>query len=627
MIKIVPYIAPSGQTKMEYWALRSMLLNDFSAETLSPNSSAVGFTVGDASKPVILMVGSIHGNEHQSTNWVMEFARRLKYNDYLPWKQYVERLLSKYSFYFVPVVSPWGYQNNSRLNADSIDINRDFHDTKFVTVEAQMIRDVVLAKKPIAYLDNHQFFLSAFSNVDPAINTLAFGGKNSTFKYFILDLIESVSSTFYPYKGKLNLGYWERDFENREISLDQGRSDLWIGQQDSVFNSPIVSSFIEAEMALNYTADILSYGVTSLMLYALHVENYYDTANTQKYSEIDFLSINEFTPAFDVSADIQVGFEANSTKSLLLPDFATETSMSIEADSGINGLSKDMEFKLVEYDETTNFELLLISNYTADSLIVTEINATSDVSFVFDYKGIVVHEVIPQHELEVFQIEQPPTLTSLDFELTPYTETGFNFELIPMSEVPKEPIEPFEFIGLTTLDLLPSHQFEVHSRGYFDHIGLTTLDVYPSHELQLHSRLTFEHIGQFTLTVDPTSTIHAPVNIVGSIVTDITPSGLTYAPFVHIGTNIVDIIPNSVMQFGVNTEKPIRIGRMIITLPNGKQVEIGIVDTGRSRIKANMRVQLEREQGEFDVVDVNHPDASPVRITGKDSNVYALSKY
>lgn len=121
--------------------------------------------------------------------------------------------------------------------------------------------------------------------------------------------------------------------------------------------------------------------------------------------------------------------------------------------------------------------------------------------------------------------------------------------------------------------------------------------------------------------------INEPFDHLGNVVLDVIPLGLIYTPFNHLGNVIVDIISNSVIQFGVNTEKPIRIGKMIITLPNGKLVEIGIVDKTRSRVKANMFVQLQREIGEFDVVDINHPNASPVRFVHKDNKIYALSKY
>lgn len=70
-------------------------------------------------KPVVLLVCGEHGNELTSA-----------YIGYYLYKEIVEGALTKYlnyvDFWYVPLMNPYGYENNLRNNANDVNLNRDF---------------------------------------------------------------------------------------------------------------------------------------------------------------------------------------------------------------------------------------------------------------------------------------------------------------------------------------------------------------------------------------------------------------------------------------------------------------------------------------------------------------------
>ena len=105
-------------------------------------------------KPIVLVIVGEHSNEMNSAML-----------GYYAYKEVVNGVLTQYldyvDFVFVPMLSPWGYDHNSRNNYNGVNINRDFPamwsystdahnktgDTSMSQVETQYIMDYVLTNK------------------------------------------------------------------------------------------------------------------------------------------------------------------------------------------------------------------------------------------------------------------------------------------------------------------------------------------------------------------------------------------------------------------------------------------------------------------------------------------------
>ena len=111
-------------------------------------------------KEAILINGAHHGDEKITVLVALGFVDFLNKNFDHP---EVKALLGRYQFVVLPLVNPDGYCAHSRLNAQGIDINRDYlspsedaaGDSGFKTPEARLIRDLVAKKRFLGALALH----------------------------------------------------------------------------------------------------------------------------------------------------------------------------------------------------------------------------------------------------------------------------------------------------------------------------------------------------------------------------------------------------------------------------------------------------------------------------------------
>lgn len=68
----------------------------------------------------ILIWSQMHGNEGTTTKALFDFLKLLNGKDEL-----AEKLLSKFTFYCIPLLNPDGAENYTRVNANDVDLNRD----------------------------------------------------------------------------------------------------------------------------------------------------------------------------------------------------------------------------------------------------------------------------------------------------------------------------------------------------------------------------------------------------------------------------------------------------------------------------------------------------------------------
>lgn len=74
----------------------------------------------ETSKPTILIMSGVHGHERSSINGLYLFCKALCENPSM------SALREGYVFKIIPVVCPWGFNHDSRVNENGVNINRNF---------------------------------------------------------------------------------------------------------------------------------------------------------------------------------------------------------------------------------------------------------------------------------------------------------------------------------------------------------------------------------------------------------------------------------------------------------------------------------------------------------------------
>ncbi len=105
----------------------------------------VRYTPPQAAVRKVLVTGGVHGNEPMGAESVLRFIELLarKAEDY-----------PDTAFVVLPMVNPWGYAYNRRLNQQGYDINRDFG--PFKTQEARFVRDALDDAQFDMVIDHHE---------------------------------------------------------------------------------------------------------------------------------------------------------------------------------------------------------------------------------------------------------------------------------------------------------------------------------------------------------------------------------------------------------------------------------------------------------------------------------------
>lgn len=136
-----------------------------------------GLQYGDAGKPVLMLIGTIHGSHEWRNAYILrQFMSYLSGAVAAPSSTLaaqIAAILATCQVYCIPLANPYGYTNTTRGNANSVDLNRnfdagnwttyddsgDFGATKgsapFSEAETVIIRDKVLALDPVGFIDFH----------------------------------------------------------------------------------------------------------------------------------------------------------------------------------------------------------------------------------------------------------------------------------------------------------------------------------------------------------------------------------------------------------------------------------------------------------------------------------------
>lgn len=246
---------------------------------LSSNGDMVyGLSVGDLTKPMIFIDGTMHGgHEWRCTHWVKEFIERINnpLNDVN--KQLIKEIKTRFCIMVIPCLNTYGYLNNTYTNANGVNLNRNFpvgwdaypmyeagHSqckgtAPFSEPESQIIKYIIDTYRVVGYVNCHTwggFYGGIFE-------------RSSTTKSFwtILD----------DMKKSLHLSIPEC-----EITITSHQSATvpwvteWVGSQDSKCGKNVLALIFESgSLETDYMKAEL--GMTGLFVYSYYCYKWFKT--------------------------------------------------------------------------------------------------------------------------------------------------------------------------------------------------------------------------------------------------------------------------------------------------------------------------------------------------------------
>ena len=240
-----------------------------------------GFSIGDTSKPMIIIDGAIHNaHEWRSSYWIMHLMEIIANPALSPeYGQLLTKLITRYQFYFVPVVSPDGFKTRGNsFNGNDVDISQNFDykweqtpvaykgSAPFSEPESQNIRDLILGNKPLAYINNHGWGWDSYHdfmirrNVNSKYNLLSDKMHKSA-------LISSVNPL---------------DTDSRfNPLLDVSTAYSWAGLQEGAMGK-VISNVLEVG-GLRSAVEQSAIGVTGLLTILVHIDNYVTNGNIELF--------------------------------------------------------------------------------------------------------------------------------------------------------------------------------------------------------------------------------------------------------------------------------------------------------------------------------------------------------
>jgi hypothetical protein len=211
------------------------------------------YQIGNGDTKIFLW-SQMHGNESTTTKALFDFLNLLNSRTDL-----AEKLLSTFTFYAIPILNPDGAKLYTRVNANSIDLNRDSQD--LTQPESRVLREAFMSFKPDYCFNLHD---------QRTIFGVSDTGKVATVSFLAPSYNE------------------ERDINDsrlKAINLIAGINSVLqqyipnqVGRFDDSFNINCIGDTFQ------------SLGVPTLLFEAGHFSNDYNREETRKYIFIALLS-------------------------------------------------------------------------------------------------------------------------------------------------------------------------------------------------------------------------------------------------------------------------------------------------------------------------------------------------
>lgn len=228
-----------------------------------------GYKYGDFSKPTFFIQSNIHGTEWRTPYYCMDFLERLLTLDFYD-KKAIRNLRGAFSWYYIPSINPYGFDNRFYYNVNGVNLNRNYDNrwdayngdnqwegnnykgsAVWSESEARVSRDKILEIKPYLFLDCHT-------------TTGGGNGVDNQHRYrwnrmMMLDILESSKVSM---KGASTLE-WATQFSPH--------AGAWAGLQTSKEGTRTISTILEAQS----DTDEYNYGLTILFIIGFTVLNFY----------------------------------------------------------------------------------------------------------------------------------------------------------------------------------------------------------------------------------------------------------------------------------------------------------------------------------------------------------------
>lgn len=249
-------------------------------------------SVGDLTeKPVVFIECGIHGqHEWTSGYWLREFMHMLHDPSSTPYPEVFWKLRSKFSFFAIPILNPWGYvygpsEHGSKENAETrnnkngVNLNRNFDafweentdpskgSEPFSEPEAKMVRDAVQLYKPIMFLDYHTWGI-----VEDLSGKFSSGSKNlKQHDFMIRDIADTIM--YNTEENWIVDGFGGGDI-GRPTSQDWAALQVSKTGKNTLSLSPEVSAGFDFETQMRM-------GVNSMLYVCLHLLEWYEKGNVR----------------------------------------------------------------------------------------------------------------------------------------------------------------------------------------------------------------------------------------------------------------------------------------------------------------------------------------------------------
>lgn len=261
-------------------------LDKFTKKRLQDSAGGLelnSYTIGDnPDNPYVLIDGCMHnGHEWRSSYWILHFMEVL--NDpkehYIEAVKDVEHLLRNYNITFVPVASPDNFVNAKQTGtANNVNVTENFDflwrqtnwgqrpdrnkgEYPFSETESQNIRDIILDKKPVGYVNGHGF--GGYMGLGIRMP------QEKKNEVVIKEFLKNSLFNCYPIPDDDTILY---------NALGMASSYNWAGTQTSSRGEKIIATVFEVGTYAE-PEDQSRMGVVSLLVYLLTLDNYLITGN------------------------------------------------------------------------------------------------------------------------------------------------------------------------------------------------------------------------------------------------------------------------------------------------------------------------------------------------------------
>ena len=112
----------------------------------------------EEAEPEVKFIGTMHGDEVTGLEMEMEMIEDILYG-YQAGNDTMQFIVNNTELYFMPLMNPDGMANNSRFNANSVDLNRNFPEGTFYQVNDPALEEPEIAAVMI-WTAEHNFILS-----------------------------------------------------------------------------------------------------------------------------------------------------------------------------------------------------------------------------------------------------------------------------------------------------------------------------------------------------------------------------------------------------------------------------------------------------------------------------------